>query len=415
MNSAKEKITVVVVGAGPAGSSAALGLALQGHKAVLIDKAGFPRDKVCGDGIPGKVLKIFPQLGLNTEELNRLGFPIFGMKLYGPSGQQVTFGDSAVQGAAKSFCIPRKIFDNYLFEKASAQVSETLIAVKVTEIERIGSQWQLHLKDVKNGRERRLKADLVIAADGATSLLSRQVLHLKASFEHRFWGVRQYFTGGPFANTVHIIYDKRLLPGYMWIFPVGAHRANVGLMAEQHSFAHKRAAPIQTLFNQILHENVQVRRILAEAKAEKRYSGAPLPLGTLPGRRVADGFISIGDAAAFINPITGGGIYYAMQSGLVAAQIVVQAIQRNDWTENGLMAYENWWRRQLLPGFKAADAMRRLMRSEKKANYLFNRMQKQGIWAKLFISIYGQPLPRFFFLHPRFWLGVLAGSRNKQV
>ena len=401
---------IAVVGAGPAGSAAVLQLARLGIKPILIDKSEFPRDKVCGDGIPAKVIQLGAQLGLNQDELNRMGFPIFGMELYGPHGQRVHFGGKSVKGAAKSFCIPRKVFDHYLFEKAAAQTKDVLLPYKAIRLTRSGQKWKVLLKHAKTGAQRLLTVDILIAADGATSLLARKVLNLKTNAIHRYWGLRQYFRGGPFENKVHIIYDKRLLPGYLWAFPVGENRINIGLMAEQFSIDEKKALPLQALFDQILHDNPQIRRILANAKAEERYFGAPLPLGSAPGRRVADGFLAIGDAAAFINPITGGGIYSAMQSGMVAAEVVAQACRNGDWSVAQLRPYEQWWRHHLLPGFKAADRLRRFLRSEKRTDYLFNRMEKQGFVAKLFIRIYGQPLPRFFYFNPKFWLGILLAE-----
>lgn len=412
MSSAVKNLLIAVVGAGPAGCSAVLQLSRLGFKAVLIDKAEFPRNKVCGDGIPAKVMQLAPQLGLDSEKLNHLGFPIFGMELYGPQGQQVHFGGKSVKGAAKSFCIPRKVFDQYVFKKAATQAEDVLIPFKATHLARSGRQWELILKHVKTGEQRMLSADVVIAADGATSFLARKALNLKINTLHRYWGLRQYFNGVPFENTVHIIYDERLLPGYLWAFPVSEHRINVGLMAEQLSSDGGKSLPLHSLFDQILHDNPQIRRILGNAKAEARYFGAPLPLGSAPGQRVTDGFLAIGDAAAFINPVTGGGIYYAMQSGMVAAKVVARACRNGDWSAEKLMAYEQWWRRHLLPGFKAATYLRRFLRSAKRTNLLFNRMKKQGIVANLFIRVYGQPLPRFFYLNPKFWLGVLWGKSN---
>lgn len=415
MNHSQNKPVIAVVGAGPAGSSAAIRFGLLGHKVVLIDKAEFPRNKVCGDGIPAKVLKLCPLLNIQRDELGKLGFPIFGMHLYGPAGQHIQFGGQAARGGAKSFCIPRTVFDHFLFQKATALANEALVPYKVSDLSRQGNRWKLFLRQSETGKSRELVADLVIAADGGASVIARKALRLKPDENHRFWGLRQYFSGGPFEHAVHIVYDARLLPGYIWVFPVAKNRVNVGLMVERHVRSAKPSPPIQALFEQILRENSEIRRILKNAKAEERYSGAPLPLGTLPGRRVTDGLILIGDAAAFINPITGGGIYHAMHSGIMAAEFGSKAVQQDDLSAKALSAYENWWRKNFLPGFKTAGMLRRLMQSEKKANKLFDRMQKHRIVANLFIAVYGQPLPKWFYLHPLFWAGILLKGRKPQA
>jgi len=402
------KPTVLIIGAGPAGSSAALRLAMSGLRPVLIDKATFPRDKVCGDGIPQKVLHLLPQLGLNPDEVKDLGFPIFGMEFYGPQGQRLALGAEASRSAAKSFCIPRKIFDYFLFRAAAARAGDVLSGFKAVHLERRGQQWELFLRDVKTGKERRLTADIILAADGATSLLVRKALHLSISSDRFYYGLRQYFSGGPFPETVRIIYDARLLPGYAWLFPVSRTRANVGIMVQRNALQAKQGLPLQSLFDQIIHENDAMRRLLGQAQAEERYGGALLPLGSVPGKRVSDGFLAIGDAAAFVNPLSGGGIYYAMQSGLLAAEAIIRAIGKGDWSARGLHAYEAEWRKRFLPGFKVADGMRRWLSSPRKTRHLFDGLKKRGSLAALFVRVYGQPLPRFFYLRPAFWLSVRA-------
>jgi len=405
----REKPTIVVVGAGPAGSAAVLQLAQSGYHALLVEKAEFPRKKVCGDGIPGKVFVLLSRLGLNTEEIKALGFPIYGMALSGPQDQRVVFG-GAKGKAAKSFCIPRTQFDHYLFRKASEQAKDVFTSFKAVDVQRSGNKWRVVLRHTRNGQEKRLHADILIAADGATSLLRRQVLNLKVDKLHRFWGLRQYFTGGPFRNEVNIIYDKRLLPGYAWVFPVSEHRANVGIMVEQRSVQQKKEKPLQTLFDRIIYDNRRLRRILKNAVPEDHYSGAPLPLGTVVGKRASDGFLAIGDAASFVNPATGGGVYAAVLSGMSAATIIVRAVEQGDWSVRALAYYDTWWQKQLLPGFKTGEYLRRLLRSQGKTNFLFNRMQKQGLTAALFVRAYGQTVSPYFWLHPDFWRMFFTGK-----
>ncbi len=398
--------TVAVVGAGPAGSAAAIRCAILGCRVLLIDKERFPRDKACGDGIPAKVLKLLSALHIPQKEVAALGFPIYGMTLHGPSAQEINLGSPQASARASSFCIPRKIFDHFLFEKARARADRVYSGRKVKNAEWNGKRWLLTFADDSGEKP---EADLLIAADGATSLLARKILGLSTGETHRFWGIRQYFRGGPFPPMVRIIYDRRLLPGYFWIFPVAENRANVGMMVPRSAL---EKLSIRELFLQVGESNPQVRKYLQGAVPEGAAKGAPLPLGSLPGARVREGFLAIGDAAALVNPVTGGGIFTAMLSGIKAAEIAARALSQETRSFEILMEYERWRRRELQPGFTAAQLLARRLSDFSRADALFNRMQKYGLLRNLFFALYGQPLPRFFYLRPGFWARVsLAGNK----
>jgi geranylgeranyl reductase family protein len=398
--------TVAVVGGGPAGSAAAIRCAILGCRVLLIDKARFPRDKVCGDGIPAKVLNLLSALHIPQEEVAALGYPIYGMTLHGPSAQKIALGSQQASVRPGSFCIPRKIFDHFLFEKARARANHVYSGREVKNAEWNGKRWLLTFADASGDKP---EADLLIAADGATSLLARKILGLPTGEAHRFWGIRQYFRGGPFPPLVRMFYDRRLLPGYFWIFPVAENRANVGMMVPKAAI---ETVPIQKLFEQVRQTNGEVARYLENALPEEAAKGAPLPLGTLPGTRVSEGFVAIGDAASFVNPVTGGGIFSAMLSGIKAAEFGAKALSGKTTSLGALLEYERWWRRTLLPGFRAARWLARPLADFSRADALFSKMQKYRLLRNLFFAMYGQPLSRFFYLRPGFWARiVLMGSK----
>ncbi len=401
-----QKKIVAIVGAGPAGSAAAIRCAILGCRVLLIDKERFPRDKACGDGIPAKVLKLLSTLHISQEEVAALGFPIYGMTLHGPSAQEISLGSPQTSATASSFCIPRKIFDHFLFEKAHAGADRIYSGRKVKNAEWNGKRWLLTFADESGEKP---EADLLIAADGATSLLARKILGSSAGDAHRFWGIRQYFRGGPFPPMVRIIYDRRLLPGYFWIFPVAKNKANVGMMVPRSAL---EKLSIRELFVQVRESNPQLRKYLEGAVSEGVAKGAPLPLGSLPGARVREGFMAVGDAASLVNPATGGGIFTAMLSGIKAAEIAARALSREPHSVEILLEYERWWRRELQPGFRAAQLLLRQLSDFSRADALFSRMQKYGVLRHLFFALYGQPLPRFFYLRPGFWMQVVLAKNN---
>ena len=391
---------VVIVGAGPAGCAAAINFKKKNIPVLLIDKADFPRDKVCVDGIPLKTFKLLEELGFNEDELFKGGFKISRMIVYSPQNHKTIYGSLKSGSAVKSGCIPRKYFDNLLFQKAASMADEVLSGNKVIKISNDKNQRRLTLRRAKDGIEFEITAGLVIAADGANSIIARQTGLLQSGEERRFDGMRVYYKGKKFDSTVHIFYDKRTLPGYFWIFPVAEDTANVGIMIN------KKSANIRKLFQEVLDTNPGVKQILNGAQPASDVRGTPLTLGKMPGSRTADGVMLIGDAAAFINPVTGGGIYYAVLSAKKAAEFGSIALAEGNVLKENLALYEKWRRREIIPGFKYSNMLKRRLSSERSAEWLLKRMSKNKLFANFFIMVYGRPLPKYTFLNPLFWVKV---------
>jgi len=401
-----EHYPVVIVGGGPAGSAAALYLSRRNIKTALVEKALFPRDKACGDGIPLKTFRLLEELGFSERELFKQGYAVGGMNIWGPDEQQLNVGDASAAGG-KSGCIPRKFFDEQLFRKAAGAVDCVLEGWRLVKIESRASDRLLYLKGRADGRERQISASLIIGADGAQSHTARYLGLRPLPEAHVFEGVRRYYSGKSFGRAGQIFYDKRLLPGYFWIFPVGEDAANVGLMRRRTN--EKVSRGLQNLFEELIRENVQIRQALAGAQAQGAYRGAALPLGSLPGKRVGEGVLLIGDAAAFIHPVTGGGIYWAILSARLAAGVAVRAVKNNDFSSAGLSLYEKQWKKEIYPAFKASLFLQKRLSSEASAGKLFDAAEHKRYWRNLFFALYGRPLPRFALWHPLFWLRILRG------
>ncbi len=382
-----DRFSVAVVGAGPAGSSAALYLKQHGVRVALIDKAFFPRDKACGDGIPFKTVRLLNELGISEQELFENGQQVSRMEIYGPSGDLLVFEDDS-RSAGKNGCIPRKHFDNLLFRKA-AQVSDAVFqGHQLLAMKKEADFFALTLKDKKTGRRRTIRAQLVIGADGGNSRVARLAGLLKRAPQHHFDGLRGYFKGNHFGDVIRIFYDKRILPGYVWIFPVSTQTANVGIMTRRKG--KKEPGWLQKIFYEIIDSNNALKPYLQGAQPIGPLRGAPMPLGTLTGVRTADGVLLIGDAAAFINPLTGGGIYWAVLSAKKAAQVATRALADHDISKIGLKDYERWWRKTLLPGFQYSAVLAGLLSHEKNASRIFKISAKYRPAANLFAALYGR-------------------------
>ncbi len=403
----KINVDVAIIGAGPAGSTAALSCHKHGLSVALVDKAEFPRDKVCGDGIPLKTFKLLEQLGFNEDELFTKGYKINRLKVYGPEHQVTEYGSLTADASTKSGCIPRYEFDNALFLKAEAISDFVFTGHKLTSLQNGTDVQKIEIQELKSGDVRNIEARLILAADGANSYCARLLNLAKRDQAHHFDGLRWYFKGKKFDSIVHLFYDSRTLPGYVWVFPVADDMANVGIMINK-KYKKSDGKNIRDIFLDVLNTNPGLKKLLDGAEPVGNIKGAPLPLGTLPGSRITDGAVLIGDAAAFINPVTGGGIYFAILSAMKAADIAVGLIGENQLaTKKNLSGYEKWWRKTILPGFVYSEWLKNKFESEKFASRFFRWSSRYKPVANFFIMVYGRPLPEKAFKKPWFWLKVL--------
>ncbi|MEV5015958.1 geranylgeranyl reductase family protein [Streptomyces sp. NPDC053780] len=328
---------VIVVGAGPAGSTAAYHLAKAGLDVLLLEKTAFPREKVCGDGLTPRAVKQLVAMGIDISEeagwLRNKGLRIIG----GGSRLQLDWPDLA---SFPDYGLVRKRddFDEQLArqaQKAGARLYERCNVGAPVVDDRTGRITGVHAKLGEDKREVTFHAPLVVAADGNSTRLSLAMgLHRR---EDRPMGVavRTYFTSprhdDDYLESWLELWDRRgpqdrLLPGYGWIFGMGDGTSNVGLGVLNTSASFK---------------DLDWREILkawcASMPEDWGYTpdnmtgpirGAALPMAFNRQPHYTKGLLLVGDAGGLVNPFNGEGIAYAMESAQIAADVIVQAHAR---------------------------------------------------------------------------------------
>ena len=306
---------VAIVGAGPAGTACALALRGSGLRVALLDKAAFPRDKICGDAIPGAALKALA--GLDPAYRAALAHlrpqsPARHSQLVAPSGRSLW-----LHWQKPSFNSPRLAFDAALLGLVR-QFTDTEILENTGLLNVAASAEGVVLATTRG----EVRARLVIGCDGANSVVRRKLLPASARPQPCV-GVRAYFENVADApdDTTEFYFSRDYLAGYCWVFPVGNGRYNVGLgLLTELVAAHK--IDLKALLSEWLATHPALAGRFAQARQLGPTLGFGLPLGGAAGPAPAvggRGFLLCGDAAALIDPLQGHGIDTAVESGILAA------------------------------------------------------------------------------------------------
>jgi geranylgeranyl reductase family protein len=311
-----EPFDVVVVGAGPAGTAGAITAVAHGLRAVCVDKATFPRDKTCGDGLTTNALRLLEHLGLRSSRLDALGAAtVTDTILVSPSGRRV---DLPLPLAGRhAVVVPRVDLDTALVELARSRGVEVREGRGVVDVVPNGQHVMVKLAD---GSE--LRAAYVIAADGHWSP-TRRALHPDTEHDLGEWhAARQYFSNVADAR-LWVVFDRELLPGYAWVFPLPGARANVGYGVLRDDARHGR--DLKELWPRVLNLPVMREILGSSATPEGTVRAWPIP-ARYDRERLADGRVLFaGDAAAVVDPMTGEGIAQAIESGILAARAVAES------------------------------------------------------------------------------------------
>ncbi|MDX1905416.1 MAG: geranylgeranyl reductase family protein [Bacteroidia bacterium] len=361
-----QETDVLIAGAGPAGTTCALALAESGLRVTLVDKAAFPRDKICGDALSGKVVSVLKYLNLAVRD-DLYAFPeklgSWGIRFIAPSGEalDIPFASQASQAIPRppGFISPRLDFDNFLLEQVRQRTDTRIIeGFPVMSLTRTPTGI---LATGPDGAQ--IRTRLLIGADGAHSVVTRQLSDIRMDKRHHSAGIRVYYqgiTGFHERNFIELHYIRELLPGYLWIFPLPHGRANVGLGMLSADVSRHRVNLRQRLTD-ILRTHPALAARFANAVPEGPASGFGLPLGSRRRRLSGERFMLTGDAASLIDPFSGEGIGNAMISGRLAAAQAQTCFATQDFSAAAIRAYDQALYRKIGSELRLSYRMQQLV------------------------------------------------------
>jgi geranylgeranyl reductase family protein len=334
----------IIIGAGPAGSATATFLGRKGYHVLLLDKARFPREKVCGEFISPEIPAVLDRLDVLKTIQEKKPWETQGILI--SSYQNVQFKldfppvrDSAIHHTTtnfQGFNIPRFIFDEILLRNAQKTPVEILEGFKVVDLIFEGDQI-CGVKGIHpEGYKATFRSRIVVGAGGRNCIVAKRLnFHVGYRWLRKV-GLMVYFKG--VRDPGRYVEMHVNPPGYCGMAPMGEDLLNVSLVVDQEAIQNRKEN-LSEYFLESLFKTRLVKEKLEGASMIQRLKGVG-PLAFKAKRCSWDGALLIGDSAGFIDPFTGEGIYHALRSGELAAEIVDEAFKINNFSKGFLQKYD---------------------------------------------------------------------------
>jgi len=384
---------LLIIGAGPAGAAAAIEGARRGCRVVVVDKARFPRDKCCGDGLTTGALRQLDELGIDIGSVPSWK-SVDDVTLRSPRGREVVFplpsGSGQYAAVARRSELDAAMVDLVYREGVTVLEGHELVAVTQDADSITGS-----VQDV------RIRAKALIAADGMWSPTRKLLGASNLGYRGEWHAFRHYVQDvtGPAAERLLVWFEPDLLPGYAWSFPLAGGVANVGY-GIQRGRGH-RIQEMASLWTDLLGRPHIVEALGDGAKPEGPHRAWPIParLGELPlavGRA-----LFVGDAAAATDPMTGEGIGQALETGRAAVREILAA--GFDAPEQAAARYRTGLERGMIRDHRLAKGLSKVLANQRAIEMAIAVAGANGWTRRNFARWLFEDYPRAVLATPSRW------------
>jgi flavin-dependent dehydrogenase len=376
---------VAVVGAGPAGSATALFLARRGYDVTLLDRAAFPRDKACGEYLtPGAVALLRDEIGI-LPRLLASGASMLTQETVVPHNGR------AFSGTTTALACPRVVTDQALRDAAEAAGVCVLETFNVRSIDRDASGFCGVSGTSASGKTQAIRAKVVVGADGTHSLLARAMGVVRPIPRLQRLALVTHYTSESPVNTgvtMHLPQDRSDACCGVGAACGPGETRNVNIvvpLTEAPVMAGRRQEYFQTRLR------VSFPQVWEQVENSAQFG--PLRsigcFGHYTSRATDDGAVLVGDAATFINPFTGEGVYFALRGAQLAADAIDEALQASDVSRNRLRSYDQARHGEMLPRYRLCDLVQRIVHSPPLLAWGAERLRRSAPLTDLLLQAVG--------------------------
>ncbi|GAC1383363.1 MAG: geranylgeranyl reductase family protein [Ktedonobacteraceae bacterium] len=347
---------VAIVGAGPSGSATAYYLAKTGVRVLLLDKFTFPRDKTCGDALTPRALRIISAMGI-TQAVEQIGHRLHKIEFFAPRGHSAIASlQETKDGHDHLLFAPRFLLDNILLERALSSGASFEAPVRVTHVIADGST--MLVQGACGSREKAFRTHIVVIATGASTKLLLDMGVLKRMPEMMLCARAYYHDLSSVLDTAQCRFDGVPLPGYGWVFPVSPTAVNVGVGIFRGRWANRKGPKTAHAAFTTFLQSSPLQQTFAGARQIGPLKGFPLRIDFAHASTFAERTLLVGEAAGLVNPVTGEGIDYALESGKLAAEYLVHLFTTGDFSLKRLSIYDSLLRERYQRLFVICDRLR---------------------------------------------------------
>jgi geranylgeranyl reductase family protein len=384
-------VDVLVVGAGPAGATAAALLARAGQRVLVVDKAEFPRDKCCGDGLTTLALRELESLGLRPERVPNWQ-TVDAAWLRSPSGREVCL--PMPTDGIYAATTPRRELDAALVQLARDAGADVREGHAIAGLRQFSDRVEADIDGLGT-----VAAAYVIAADGMWSPTRKLLGLAEPGYLGEWHAFRQYARNvtGPAAERLYVWFEPDFLPGYAWSFPLPDGRVNIGFGVMRDGTRTGKA--MKADWDGLLHRP-HIRAALGpDVELEDRHTAWPIPAGVDRAVLTAGRVLFVGDAARVTDVMTGEGIGQAVLTGRLAAEGIVAGHDANDVRA----AYEAAVRHHLFADHRMSKVLNRMLAKPVLARGAVRIVGLNDFTRRNFVRWMFEDEPRAVVVTPKRW------------
>jgi geranylgeranyl reductase family protein len=363
---------VIVVGGGPAGSATALALATAGHEVLLLDKARFPRHKPCSDYLNAGAAQLLSEMGVLDDVTRAGGRRIEGMVVHAPSGDRFTANFAKAEPGRAAIGISRECLDHLLLERAKAAGVNVRERAHVRDVLRVNGSVAGVVATI-DGVTEQVRAPLVIGADGRHSAVARSLGLSKPLRWPRKTGLAAHYRGIDCRDAFGEMHVGHGL--YAGLAPIENGLTNLTVVLPTRA-VERRSGSVEELFARAIARAPGIARRLQGAERVGSIRGVG-SMAQRARRTTGDGFMLVGDAASFLDPFPGDGIYEALKAAHLAAPVASAALRAGDTSADALDGYRIARRHAFTAKRKVCWIVQGFVNAPPLMNYVTDRLARR--------------------------------------